>query len=139
MPFFAVDFNGPFWKIISYEFLKSSFVSADIFIPNCDSLHFISDKDSMRYYLTNYLNYERPTVISHTQGHRPVRTLPKKKLREVADFFVRQYEHKNGLAMEQPSVKAVLDNFYASLKTSSMLPYTSKKRSNAMKEAAAKD
>ena len=78
MPYFVIDFNGPFYKHITYEFLKSSFISSDIFVPNCESLHFVSDKDPLNFYLQNYLNYEKPTVISHTQGHRPVRTLPKK-------------------------------------------------------------
>ena len=47
----------------------------------------------------------------------------------MADFFARQYEKKNGLAAEDPYVKAALDAFYQSLKTSSMLPWKSKKNS----------
>ena len=89
LPYFAIDFNGPKWDFITYEFLKSSFISGDIFIPNCESLHFNSDKDPMAHSLKNYLNYEKPTVISHDQGHRPVRTLPKEQLNIMADFFVR--------------------------------------------------
>jgi len=63
MPFFVVDFNGPKWDYITYDFLRSTFVSGDIFIPGCDSLHFASDKDPLALSLRNYLNYERPTVI----------------------------------------------------------------------------
>ena len=66
MPYFVVDFNGPKYDHITYEFLNSSFVSSDLFIPNCESLHFVSDKDSMAYYLVNFLNYENPVVIEHT-------------------------------------------------------------------------
>ena len=98
LPYFMIDFNGPKWDFITYDFVKSSFVSGDIFIPNCESLHFISEKDPFTHNLKNYLNYEKPTVISHNQGHRPVRTLPKKDLRIMADFFARQYEAKNGVS-----------------------------------------
>ena len=98
LPFFCVDFNGPKWDFITYELFKSSFVSGDVFIPNCESLHFISEKDPMATSLKNFLNYEKPLIIHHDQGHRPVRTLPKKELRKVADFFARQYEVKNGKA-----------------------------------------
>ena len=66
LPYFVVDFNGPKWDFITYDFLKSSFISGDIFIPNCESLHFISDKDPMAHSLRNFLNYEKPTVISHS-------------------------------------------------------------------------
>lgn len=65
MPYFAIDFNGPKWDHITYEFLKSSFISGDMFIPNCESLHFVSDKDPMAYYLRNFLNYEKPVIINH--------------------------------------------------------------------------
>jgi len=41
----------------------------------------------------------------------------------MADFFARQYEKKNGCASQNTQVKVVLDAFYLSLKTSSMLPW----------------
>lgn len=66
MPYFAIDFNGPKWDWITYDFLRSSFVSGDIFVAGCESLHFTSEKDPMAIYLRNYLNFERPTVITHS-------------------------------------------------------------------------
>ena len=126
MPYFVIDFNGPKWDYITYDFVGSSFLNGEVFIPGVESLHFTSDKDPMVLALRNFLNYERPTVIHHTQGHRPVRTLNKKNLRVMADYFSRQFEKKNGYASESPQVKAVLDAFYQSLKTSSMLPRKTK-------------
>ena len=55
-----------------------------------------------------------------------MRTLPKKDLRLVADFFARQFETKNGLSEDNWEVKVILDGFYKSLKTSSMLPFKNK-------------
>ena len=65
MPFFAIDFNGPKYDWLTYDFLGSSFVNGDVFVANCESLHFTSDKDPMALHLRNFLNYERPTVIKH--------------------------------------------------------------------------
>ena len=45
MPFFVIDFNGPKFDWLTYHFLQRKFVSGDIFVPNCESLHFKSDKD----------------------------------------------------------------------------------------------
>lgn len=56
----------------------------------------------------------------------------------MADFFARQYEKKNGLAAEDPYVKAALDAFYQSLKTSSMLPWKSK-TPNSQKDKVKKE
>ena len=136
MPFFAIDFNGPKWDVLTYDFFKSQFVSGDIFIPNCESLHFVSDKDSMASHLKSYLYYEKPLVLHHDQGHRPVRTLDKKSLKRMADFFARQYEKKNGLASENAQVKLILDSFYLSLKTSSMLPWKTSQRRDKDKNKA---
>ena len=127
LPYFIIDFNGPKWDFITYDFLKSSFISGEMFIPNCESIHFVSDKDPMANTLRNYLHFEKPTVINHDQGHRPVRTLKKKPLQKVAEFFARQYEKKNGVASENPQVKATLDIFFEGIKTSSMLPFKSNK------------
>ena len=66
-------------------------MSSDIFIPNCESLHFVSDKDPVAIVLKNFRNYEKPLVLNHTQGHRPVKTLPKKELHQAADFIARQF------------------------------------------------
>ena len=65
LPYFVVDFNGPKYDFITYELFKSSFVSGDIFIPNCESLHFVSDNDPLAISLKNHLNYEKPLVIKH--------------------------------------------------------------------------
>ena len=66
LPFFCIDFNGPKWDFITYELFNSSFVNSEYFIPNCESIHFISDKDPMANSLKNHLNYERPIIVSHT-------------------------------------------------------------------------
>ena len=97
-------------------------MSGEIFLAGLDSLHFWSEKDPMAPYLRNYLNYERPTVIEHNQGHRPVKTLDAKDVRIMADFFARQYTKKNKDIDQSQSVKNTLESFYSSLETSSMLP-----------------
>ena len=65
MPYFVIDFNGPKWDIITYESIDSKFVSGEVFIPNVDSIHFVSDKDTMAAQLKNFRNFEHPTVINH--------------------------------------------------------------------------
>ena len=105
MPYFLVDFSGPSWPFITYEYFRSSFVSGQRFSPSVESIHFISEKDEMYPALKNYRNFEKPEVIHHDQGHRPVRTLPMKELRISADFFIRQYETKNGHRSQDPKVE----------------------------------
>ena len=90
MPYFYVDLNVPNTSNFgTYEYLNSSFVSGDIFVPCIDSLHFVSDNDIFKHELKCYLRFEKPVIIHHTQGHRPVSILPKEDLTKVGDFFVK--------------------------------------------------
>ena len=65
MPFFVVDFNGPAWEYITFEFLGSEFVSGETFITQMESIHFISDKDEYAKALKPWREFEAPTVIKH--------------------------------------------------------------------------
>ena len=120
LPFFVIDMNTPKWSTMTYEFVRSSFISGDTFLSNLESLHFTSDSDQFRMSVDNWVNYEAPVFISHDQGHRPVKTLPEKKLKEMADFFIRQYRKKNNA--ETDELKENIRSFYKSLDTCSMLP-----------------
>ena len=95
-PSFVIDFNGPNFDHITYEFVNKSFIAHDFFIPDTESIHFVSDSDMFSWALNNHRSYERPIVINHTHGHRPVKNLPMEDLRIVADFLKRQFKRKNG-------------------------------------------
>ena len=95
-PSFVIDFNCPSFDHITYEFVNRSFIAHNFFIPDTESIHFISDSDIFAGELNNDRSYERPIVINHTHGHRPVKNLPMEDLRIVADFLKRQFKRKNG-------------------------------------------
>ena len=65
MPYFVIDFNGPAWDHITYEFLGSHFVSGEHFIPQMESLHFISDKDEFAKALKPWREFEAPIIVKH--------------------------------------------------------------------------
>ena len=45
LPYFLIDFNAPVGELGTFEYLRSSFVSGERYVPNVDSIHFVSDKD----------------------------------------------------------------------------------------------
>ena len=107
LPYFVIDFNAPVHNLGTFEYLRSSFVTGERYVPDVDSLHFISDKDMFASQLINHKNFDNPTVIHHDQGHRPVRTLPMKDLKIVADFLVRQFQTRNKAIEEaEPIISA---------------------------------
>ena len=95
-PSFVIGFNCPSFDHITTEFVNRSFITGDFFIPDTESIHFVSDSDEFAGQLKNFRSYERPIVINHTHGHRPVKKLPMEDVRIVADFLKRQFKRKNG-------------------------------------------
>ena len=74
LPYFVVDFSGPRYDFINYE-LCGKFVSNEIFVPGVESIHFADKRDDLYSHMKNYLNYEKPIVLTHRSGHRPVKIL----------------------------------------------------------------
>ena len=91
LPFFCIDFNGLLPQWLTYELFDARFINSEVFIPNCASLHFVSENDPMSPVGKNFRNYEKPIIVHHTQGHRPVKNLPEKELHQAANFVARQF------------------------------------------------
>lgn len=84
LPFFVVDFAAARWDHITWEFQGTKFFSSEVFFPGVTSIHLKSSKDSLFQFLHCDLNFEKPDVISHKDGHRPVKILEKDDLERLA-------------------------------------------------------
>ena len=92
MPYFLIDFNGGRNPYMTYNFLDNSFLTKCNFIPNIETLHFISQKDFFVFSSprnTVLFETENPVVVEHEDGHRPVKILTKERLEIVANFLIR--------------------------------------------------
>ena len=66
LPFFVIDFSGPKYDHLTYDFVDQKFVSGDIFVGGVDSLHFGSVEDDSYFFIKNWLNFERPIFVHHS-------------------------------------------------------------------------
>jgi len=81
-----------------------------------ESLHILNNKKPEPYwfYMHDYKHFEAPTVVIHTEGHRPPRNLSMEQLQVILRFLARQFKKRNPQA-DKSKVDEILKQVDAGL------------------------